>query len=101
MNSNSKNTIKVITRFIASSLHRFIASSRCSNRMVCGDEQTDLVKRQLQKTRARDEVAERELKIDQFRNQIKDNHTALKTHGNLLEAAQSQYNVYRKKSTEQ
>ncbi len=80
---------------------RNLAKTKERDELELKKHDQNLIKRQLQKQRARDEVAERELKIDQFRNQIKDNHTALKTHGNLLEAAQSQYNVYRKKSTEQ
>ncbi len=46
-------------------------------------------------------MAARDTQLSHYRSQLALNATALKTHTNLLEAAQTQYNVYRKKSVEQ
>lgn len=63
--------------------------------------EADLNKRQVQKARALEEVAERELKISQFQQQILVNESKLRQQQNLLEAVRSDRNLYRKSLIEQ
>lgn len=63
--------------------------------------EADLTKRQVQKARALEEVAERELKISQFQQQILVNESKLRQQQNLLEAVRSDRNLYRKSLIEQ
>jgi chromosome segregation ATPase len=63
--------------------------------------EADLNKRRVQKARALEEVAERELKISQFQQQILVNESKLRQQQNLLEAVRSDRNLYRKSLIEQ
>jgi len=61
----------------------------------------DLTRRIAQKTRALEEVAQRELQISEYQSQILVNEAKLRQQQNLLEAVRSDRNMYRKTLIEQ